>query len=389
MKNPPLTTHSSPDASKVNYFNAEAHFKALVEKATDGVVLVGLAGEFKYASPGTIKMFAYDAEEIRNLSPNDLTHPEDLPGVLEILYQIINDPSKTLKHEYRFRHKDGSYKWIESTFSNLLTEPGVESIVINFRDVTERKQAEAQIAQLYLELEQRVVNRTNELQEVNKELETFSYSVSHDLQAPLRRITGFVSLLLDNQTSKLTKEEEQYLGFISASAKEMNDLISAMLSFSRLNRYELHRTNIDMESLVRLVIQSFELETQSRNIDFKIETLPHINGDDELIKQVWTNLISNAIKYTTNKVKATIEIGSISGETEVTYFVKDNGAGFDMKYASKLFGVFQRLHKASEFEGVGIGLANVHRIIMRHGGHCKAEGEVDQGATIYFTLPKT
>jgi signal transduction histidine kinase len=222
----------------------------------------------------------------------------------------------------------------------------------------------------------------------NKELEAFSYSVSHDLRAPLRHIGGFVDLLIKNSSSQLDAAGLRYLNIISESAHEMGDLIDALLTFSRLSRTELVRTKIDSNVLVNQVFKTFSDEMTGRNIELKIAQLPEIMADETLIHQVWVNLISNALKYTRNNEKTVIEIGAETEKDKITFHIKDNGAGFDMKYADKLFGVFQRLHKARDFEGIGIGLANVNRIISRHGGVCSAESEPDKGATFFFSLPK-
>ncbi|MEI7897599.1 MAG: response regulator [bacterium] len=250
-----------------------------------------------------------------------------------------------------------------------------------------RKQAEVEILELNKELDQRVRQRTAELEAAYKEMESFSYSISHDLRAPLRHINGFIGLFLETKTTGLTESEQGHLDRISVAAKEMDHLIDAILAFSRLNVVQLRKTKINSSEMVRQVIDFFKFEMQHRNVTLKIGSLPDMQGDEELIGQVWTNLISNALKFTGKRPHAVIEIGSIPDGTQTTYFVKDNGAGFNMKYADKLFGVFQRLHKTSDFEGVGVGLANVNRIIVRHGGHCHAIGEPDQGATFYFTLP--
>ncbi|MFZ4463762.1 MAG: sensor histidine kinase [Bacteroidales bacterium] len=222
----------------------------------------------------------------------------------------------------------------------------------------------------------------------NKELEAFSYSVSHDLRAPLRHIGGFVDLLIKNSSAQLDATGLRYLNIISESAHEMGDLIDALLTFSRLSRTELVRTKIDSNVLVNQVFKTFSEEMTGRNIELKIAKLPEVMADETLIHQVWVNLISNALKYTRNNEKTVIEIGAETEKDKITFHIKDNGAGFDMKYADKLFGVFQRLHKARDFEGIGIGLANVNRIISRHGGVCSAESDPDKGATFFFSLPK-
>ncbi len=220
----------------------------------------------------------------------------------------------------------------------------------------------------------------------NKELEAFSYSVSHDLRAPLRHIGGFIDLLIKSNSAQLDANGLRYLNIISESSHEMGNLIDALLSFSRLSRTELIRTTINSKDMVNRVLKTFSDELVGRNIEINIAELPYTIGDEALIYQVWVNLISNALKYSKNKEKAIISIGGKIENDKTVFFIKDNGAGFDMKFSDKLFGVFQRLHKARDFEGIGIGLANVNRIIVRHGGVCWAESEVDKGATFYFSL---
>ena len=237
------------------------------------------------------------------------------------------------------------------------------------------------------ELERRVQERTDQLEAANKELEAFSYSVSHDLRAPLRHINGFTNLLTESEKS-LSAEGKRYLARIVSSATRMGQLIDDLLNLSRNSRTEMRRTKINLKTLVDETIQRLQPETEGRNIRWKIAALPTVQADVALLQQVFSNLLLNAIKYSRQRKVAEIEIGFLK-ETpqETTIFVRDNGAGFDMKYADKLFGVFQRLHSDEEFEGTGVGLANVRRIISRHGGRTWAEGKVDEGATFYFTLP--
>ncbi|MEI7726434.1 MAG: response regulator [Bacteroidota bacterium] len=232
-----------------------------------------------------------------------------------------------------------------------------------------------------------VKSQNTQLQAANRELESFSYSVSHDLRAPLRHIRGFIDILIEMKNSQRSEEELQYMQIISNGATEMGKLIEALLSFSRLQRAAIRKRPINTLVMVQHIITFFEPETKNRNISFKIGQMLECNADEQLIKQVWINLISNAIKYTGKKAEAIIEIGSARQDNETMFYVKDNGAGFDMKNAEKLFTVFQRLHKPSDFEGIGIGLANVNNIVIRHGGRCRAEGETGGGATFYFYLP--
>jgi len=231
-------------------------------------------------------------------------------------------------------------------------------------------------------------NEEKEKQEAaNKELEAFSYSVSHDLRAPLRHIGGFVDLLIKNSSAQLDETGLRYLNIISESTCEMGNLIDALLSFSRLSRSELKRTEFNSRNMVTHVLNTFTDELTDRNVEINISELPDTCGDQDLINQVWVNLISNALKYSRNKEKAVVDIGGEIGNDKTIFHIRDNGAGFDMKYADKLFGVFQRLHKTRDFEGIGIGLANVNRIVARHGGECWAESEIDKGATFFFSVP--
>lgn len=226
------------------------------------------------------------------------------------------------------------------------------------------------------------------LQAANKELEAFSYSVSHDLRAPLRHIDGYASLLSKTAGDSLNDKARRYLQTISDSAKQMGQLIDDLLVFSRMGRQEMLRTTVSLDQLLKTVIHDLRLDLQGRTISWTIGPLPEVSGDPAMLRQVFMNLLSNALKFTKHRAEAKIEIGATqrtAGEAEI--FIRDNGAGFDMQYVNKLFGVFQRLHRNDEFEGTGIGLANVRRIIHRHGGRTRAEGAVDRGAAFFFTLP--
>ena len=254
--------------------------------------------------------------------------------------------------------------------------------------VLERALSVRRLRQENMRLEGQVHERTIELEAANKELEAFSYSVSHDLRAPLRHIMGFAELLNGTGNSSFSEKEKNYLSRITSSAREMGQLIDDLLDFSRMGRAEMRRVKVDLQDLVKNVIQTIEPETAGRHIVWQKNELPEVQGDPVLLRQVFSNLLLNAIKYSGPRDPAKIEIGCKLEPEETVIFVRDNGVGFDMQYADRLFGVFQRLHNKEDFEGTGIGLANVRRIIARHSGRTWAEGKVGEGATFYFSLPR-
>jgi light-regulated signal transduction histidine kinase (bacteriophytochrome) len=260
------------------------------------------------------------------------------------------------------------------------------NLLAMIRDITERKQAQERIHQLNSELEQRVSERTAQLEAANKELEAFSYSVSHDLRSPLRAVDGFSQAVLEDYGPQLPEECRQDLQTIRKGAQKMGQLIDDLLTFSRLSRLPLSKSAVDTGKLVRGVLEELSFQRQGRQIDIRIADLPPCQADPALLKQVWVNLLSNALKYTGKREAALLEIGCAREQEQNVYFVRDNGTGFDMRYAHKLFGVFQRLHRAEDYEGTGVGLAIVQRVIHRHGGRVWAESAVNRGTTFYFTL---
>lgn len=264
-----------------------------------------------------------------------------------------------------------------STWFRIIVVPARDDIAILAQDITDRKQAEAGISRL-----------NAELQRANKELEAFAYSVSHDLRAPLRHLMGFANLLATNTRANLDEASQGYLSSIAKAATRMAQLIDALLDFSRAGRVAMHEQSVDLNALVREVVEVLRPDTEKRQVRWQIAALPRAYGDVDLLRAMLTNLLSNALKFTRLRDEAKIQVGCTENEREVIVSIRDNGVGFDMKHVGKLFGVFQRLHSMQQFEGTGIGLANVRRIIDRHGGCAWAESVQNEGAIFYFSLPK-
>jgi light-regulated signal transduction histidine kinase (bacteriophytochrome) len=231
------------------------------------------------------------------------------------------------------------------------------------------------------------VQRTAELEAANRELEAFSYTVSHDLRTPLRAIDGFARIVLEECASQIPPKAQDHLDRVLKSVKLMGELVDNLLEFSRLGRRPLNKRTVDTSRLVRLCVEELHAEQKDRQVEIVIDDLPDCHGDPALLKQAFLNLLSNALKYTRTREHARVEVGGCTQGGEQRYFVRDNGVGFDMRYANKLFGVFQRLHPAEEYEGTGVGLAIVQRVVYRHGGHVWADAQIGKGATFYFTLP--
>ncbi len=352
---------------------SEKKYRSLVEGLDEAIYRMSLPeGGYEYFSPAAEIVFGYSAEEFLSKPGfiQSIIHSDYIDYFTEKWADLMNgvvSPS----YEYKIIDQDRRERWIVQSNAGIYDESGalvgLEGIC---RDTTENKRAE--------EAKDAAI----------RELEAFAYSVSHDLRAPLRAISGYAQAVREDYADKLNHEGNRFLGLVQDNAKKMGQLIDDLLAFSRLSRQEMVKIDIDMGQLAEEVYRELKTETSNRQIDFTVKTKHHNRGDRSMLKQVFANLISNAVKFSAPKDPAVIEIGDLSQNGETVYYVKDNGVGFDMQYAGKLFGVFQRLHSTTEFEGTGVGLAIAQRIISRHGGRVWAEGKLGEGAAFYFSLPK-
>ena len=331
----------------------------------DIFAVAGFDGIFKTVNPAWERMTGITAAEFTSKPYLEFVHPDDRASTIAEGGKLA-EGVKTISFRNRYVCKDGSYRWFDWTAVPLQEE---ELIYCVARDVTDKQNAE------------------DAIQALNKELEAFSYSVSHDLRAPLRAIHGFVRILLEDYGQEIQGEARRYLDLVAANAQQMGRLVDDLLQFSRMGRQPLNKQRVSASALVRRAIEQLQPALEGRAVELAVGDLPPVEGDSSLLQQVFLNLIGNAIKYTKGREPALIEVGARTEPTgDVVYFVKDNGAGFDMQYAHKLFGVFQRLHRSEEYEGTGVGLALVHRIITKHGGRVWADATVNKGATFFFTL---
>jgi len=358
---------------------------SLLDLSHDSIFVRDNNDIINYWNRGARELYGWNSEEaIGRTSHNLLQTVFPLP-----LDEINAELKQTGRWEGELMHtkSDGSRVSVSSRWSLRRDELGKPTAILETNnDISTQKRREEEIQSLNAEL----ANWSAELEAANRELEAFAYSVSHDLRAPLRHMIGFAELLQKRVSGTLDDKSSRYLAMVLESAQRMGELIDDLLTFSRIGRAEAKMTSVSLDQIVKEVLSEARMETEGRNISWQISSLPCCHGDPSMLKLVLMNLISNAIKFTRQREQAMIEIGNSHGSPhEVVVFVRDNGAGFDMKYVHKLFGVFQRLHHADTFEGTGIGLATVQRIVHRHGGTVRAEGAVDQGATFYISLPKS
>ncbi|MGC1391846.1 MAG: PAS domain S-box protein [Bacteroidales bacterium] len=381
---------SIEDITKRKEVEAELRVQSeIMSHMAEAVYLVGMEdGMIVFTNSRFEELFGYGSGEMIGKPVSIVNAPtEKSPETTAKEIMNVLEKEGLWTGEVLNIRKDGTVFWSHANVTIFDHSKFGKVLVSVQEDITDRKNAEFQIKKLNEELEGRVIQRTEMLEAANKELEAFSYSVSHDLRAPLRAVHGYSKILLEDYEDKLDDEGRRVCNIISSSAMQMGGLIDDLLSFSRIGRSHLNPGVINMKSQAESLFTELSNETEKAKIHLEIGKLHKAYGDQSLIKHVWNNLISNALKYTSKQPNPEVTIGSKKEGEMVTYFVKDNGVGFDMQYSHKLFGVFQRLHNESEFEGNGVGLAIVQRIVLRHGGKVWAEGEVGKGATFYFSLP--
>ncbi|HMZ32111.1 MAG TPA: PAS domain S-box protein, partial [Methanoregulaceae archaeon] len=352
---------------------SERRFRDLATLLPQVIFEVDLNGRITYVNESAYQIFGYNPGELeKGITIFQIIVPEEHEQALRNLEESI-EGKKTEGAEYNMVRKDGSNLNAMVYSSPIMSEGAVTGIRGILVDITQLKKVEDDIRRLNEELEMRVTERTRDLEMANRELDSFSYSVSHDLRAPLRAIDGYSMILLQEYGKNLPKEIISYLEKIRENTGRMGVLIDELLNFSRMSRLPLNRFLVDPSSIVREAYEEFRLETTGRQIDLVIKEMPTCSADPALLNHVYTNLLSNALKFTRGRDVARIEVGSYVKDKTTVYYVKDNGIGFDMKYANKLFGVFQRIHDDPSIEGTGVGLAIVERIIHRHGGRVWAE----------------
>jgi PAS domain S-box-containing protein len=374
---------------------SQRRLAAVVSKMSEGLLVYNSAGLLSEWNPAALAMHELDHETTRGLSldaamrlftvstlEGEVLPPERWPHARLMAGEVLR------QLELRVQRLDLGWAKVFSYSGSRVDDAQGKPLfsVLQFSDVTGRRRKDEEIVRLNSELEARVVERTAELQAAVKEIEAFSYSVSHDLRAPLRALDGFSQALIEDHGALLPEDGRRYLGIIRDTAQKMGHLIDDLLAFSHLGRQSLTRRRVDCVQLVQHAFDTLASQRKGRHIELRLGELPECEADLALLRQVWINLIGNAVKYTRQRSEAVIEVGSTRENGVTEYFVRDNGAGFDMQYAHKLFGVFERLHRADEFEGTGVGLAIVQRIVERHGGHARALGEVGRGATFFFHL---
>jgi PAS domain S-box-containing protein len=368
---------------------SEERLRLMTNSVKDyAIIMLDPRGRVVTWNEGARRLKGYAEAEILGQSIERFYSPEEVAaGKSARLIELAAAEGRCEDEGWRVR-KDGTRFFADVVLTAMRDQAGE---LVGFakitRDITERRRVEEEIRRLNADLERRVEERTQALEEANRELASFSYSVSHDLRAPLRHIAGYGEMLAKSAAGQLSDKAQRYLKTILDTSSEMGRLIDDLLAFSRMGQAQMRQAGISLNDLVREVLGNLEMATRGRDIAWTIAALPAVTGDASMLRQVFVNLLDNAVKYSRGREPAKIEVGCAGQEEKhIILYVRDNGVGFDMQYAGKLFGVFQRLHRAEEFEGAGVGLATVRRIITRHGGRVWAEARPGYGATFYFTL---
>ena len=364
---------------------AELELDQFFTLSVEMLCIIGFDGCFKRLNPAWEKTLGVPLGDLQGARYLEFVHPEDRQQTIAAAERIAGGAPLSA-FENRYRTSDGSYRWIQWACAPAADQPVMFAAA---RDVTAQRAAEDALRQAHDELEDRVRERTAALTAANQELEAFTYSVSHDLRAPLRHIDGFSKILLEDYGAQLPEGAKPLLDRVRQGTQRMGRMVDELLELSRTARRDPVKQATGLRSLVDEVIGELESEAVGREVEWRVQELPFADCDPALVRQVFVNLLGNALKFTRPRKQAVIEVGQVENDGEPTLFVRDNGVGFSMKYADKLFGAFQRLHRQEDFEGTGVGLATVHRIIAKHGGRIWAEAELDKGTTFYFTLGRS
>jgi PAS domain S-box-containing protein len=380
-------------AAEARTRESEERMRGLLESTGEGIWGLDTDGRCIFANPACVRLLGYSsAEELVGRNMHETTHHHRADGSPYPreechIYEAFRRGMMFEMDDEVIWRKDGTSFPVHYRSSPIFRDGKVIGAVVSFEDISARKVAENEILALNAALEGRVRERTAQLEETNRELESFTYSVSHDLRAPLRHIAGFAQLLERRASAALDEKSREYVRTISEAAHNGGQLVDELLAFSRMGRAEVQKRDMSLGDVVDEVRSELAPDAEGRSILWKVAPLPRVMADPILLRSVMKNLLSNALKYSRPRADAVVEVGARQEGGEMVVWVRDNGVGFDMRYANKLFGVFQRLHTPDQFEGTGIGLANVRRIVQRHGGRTWAEGRLEEGATFFFTLP--